>query len=109
MEEQLLKEGQLVWRCTKEHIVVPEVIIEVVFHDRGAKDSFYRYYCENDRSYLNRDVGKYIFETIEEAEAKAKRDINIGIKRKIMLEYEEKLNEILGLKDHFLIRKNKGE
>ena len=50
-----------------------------------------------------------MFLTQQEAEEKADYKIKLETKRLLLLEYEEEVNKMLGLEDHFLIRKHKGE
>ena len=50
-----------------------------------------------------------MFLTQEEAERMAEHKRKLETKRLLLLEYEEEVNKMLGLEDHFLIRKHKGE
>ena len=106
------KEGDIVWKCNRKLEVKPLTIVKVEFVEyawKGPDEGHYVYYAEDDEYYLDRSFKSNLFKTKEEAEEKAERSRKANTKRLMLLEYEEKLNEMLGLKDHFLIRKNKGE
>lgn len=55
-------------------------------------------------SYFNRSIIKSCFNTKEEAEKEVQRLYNIQEKRKRLKEYEEKLNQELGIVNHYIIK-----
>ena len=114
MEEPLFKVGQILWRCGKGKEVRSFKIIEVEWIEPikgpyGSCPGHYVYRSDEYRHYFGREKGVSIFETKEEAEHLAETKRKMETKRLLLLEYEEELNEMLGLEDHFLIRKHKGE
>lgn len=109
--EPICKEGDVFWRCNKKLEVLPVKITKIEFIEYWYRTDggHYIYHEDSSTYYTERQFGVTLLKTREEAEEKAERARKVNTKRLMMLEYEEKLNKMLGLKDHFLIRKNKGE
>lgn len=108
MEEQVFTKGQTVWRCTNKQEVIEDRITKVEWISTPWGGHF-TYHCGSSRFYYDRDKGKSIFDTLEDAERMAEHKRKLETKRLLLLEYEEEVNKMLGLEDHFLIRKHKGE
>ena len=64
-----------------------------VYHHSGSKDAFF-----------NRNIGHSLFKTKEEAEKELDKIRKCALKRKLMKEYELKLNKELGIENHFIIK-----
>lgn len=105
---QLLKKGDHAYRVTKifksDEFYIER--IEITLAEFTGSTSFgHWYYRDNKgRSYFNRYVGKSCFRTKEEAEQEMQKRKNIVKKRKLLKEYERKLNEELGIEDHYIIK-----
>ena len=56
------------------------------------------------RHFFNRNIGQTYFHTLEEAQNKINEKENITKKRKMLKEYELKLNEEFGIKNHFIVK-----
>lgn len=65
----------------------------------------YIYHCDaHSDSFFNRSVGKTYFISKEEAETELSKIRKANEKRKLLKEYETKLNKELGLEDHIIIK-----
>ena len=60
---------------------------------------------ENERySFFHRNIGHSLFKTKEEAEKELDKIRKCALKRKLMKEYEAKLNKEIGIENHFIIK-----
>ena len=64
----------------------------------------YVYKDDKGRSYFNHSIIKSCFKTQEEAEQEAQRRKKVTEKKQMLKEYEQQLNQKLGLVDHFIIK-----
>lgn len=64
----------------------------------------YVYRDSSGRTIFNRNFGEYIFKTKEEAEKYLKRKEAIAKKKEMLKEYEDKLNQELGIGKHYFIK-----
>ena len=62
------------------------------------------YKDDRGHSFYNHSVGKNYFLTREEAEEEVQKRENVVKKRRMLKEYEMKLNEELGIKNHFIVK-----
>ena len=111
MEEPILKVGQVIWRVNNKPEVYPSVVTksEWVVPKHCSIGGYWYYEDDSGNRCYEKTLGKFWFYSREEAEQEVERYRKITTKRLMLLEYEEKLNEMLGLEDHFIVRKNKGE
>lgn len=104
---RLLKKGDHAYRVTKIFKSDESYIerIEITLAEFTGGTFGHWYYRDNKgRSYFNRNIGKSCFRTKEEAEQEMRKRKNIVKKRKLLKEYERKLNEELGIEDHCIIK-----
>lgn len=97
-EEQLLNVKDVMYRIGKDFIE------EVIITEIKDYSSHYVYKDNHGHSFFNRNVGKQYFKTREEAEEEVQQREMISKKRKILKDYELKLNDELGIKNHFVIK-----
>lgn len=62
------------------------------------------YRDDHGHSYFDRTIHKSCFKTLEEAEKEVQKRKNIVKKRNKLKEYEIKLNQELGIENHFIIK-----
>lgn len=99
VEEPVCKVGDVYYRVIKGLIL--EVVITKV---EQMKLGHYVYKDNTGRTYFNRNFGNYIFKTREEAEKSFKRKEAIAKKKEMLKEYEDKLNQQLGITRHYFIK-----
>lgn len=75
----------------------------IVKINKNSTFGHYTYYDENKNWYIASNLHRSWFETEEEAKEELQKRKKVKEKRKLLKEYEKKLNEELGLKDHFVI------
>ena len=93
------EKNDVYYRIKKEEII-PITIVEITHHSFG-------HYTYNDNLgdyHTGRDFGRSLFKTTEECKEELRRRHNIKEKRKLMKEYERKLNEELNLGDHYIVK-----
>lgn len=96
--KELCKEGDKIYRIFKDD-VVEVTVIKITHHPHCA------YKIDFDReAHFNRDFGKSLFKTREEAEQELQKRDKIAKKRKLLKDYERKLNEELNLGDHYIFK-----
>lgn len=112
---QLLKEGDQVYRVTKFknsnefHVDEVKIVLsEFVNYERdywSGKSLGHWYYRDNrGHSYFNRNFNKTIFKTKEDAEKEIVKRHHISLKRRLLKNYEKKLNEAFDIGDHYIIK-----
>ena len=62
------------------------------------------YKDDHGHSYFNHSINKSCFKTLEEAQKEQQKRENITKKRKMLKEYEIKLNNELGIENHFIVK-----
>lgn len=97
-EEQLLNVKDVIYRVGKDFID------EVTVMEIKDYSSHYVYKDDHGHSFYNRNMGKQYFRTREEAEAEVHQREMITKKRRMLRDYELKLNTELGIKNHFVIK-----
>lgn len=94
---QLFNEGDVLYRVGRDGI--DEVTIIAVHHYPHCV-----YKDDHGHSYFNHSISKSCFKTLEEAQKEQQKRENITKKRKMLKEYEIKLNYELGIENHFIIK-----
>ena len=94
----MCKVGDTVYRLSKNGITETKVI-EIEHYPHAV----YKLEGWHD-SYFDRAFGKTLFLTMEEANNAVCRKADIAKKRKMLKEYEAKLNEEFGISDHFIVK-----
>ena len=93
--------GDTLYRISKNEIIeitvtnIRQNMFDSYIYDYGNKKSDY---------FFNKNIGSSYFKTREEAEQKLQEKDNIAKKRKLLREYERKLNEELNMKDHYIVK-----
>lgn len=107
---QLCTVGDIFYRVSKmakENIlyVEPITITKAEFVEGFSDYNGHWYYRDNkSRSYFNRNIRESCFKTLEEAEKEIQKRKNVIKKRELLRKYEQKLNEELNLKDHYIVK-----
>ena len=96
-ETQLFNEGDVLYRVGKYGI--DKVTITKVEHYPHCV-----YKDDHGHSYFNHNITKSCFKTQEEAKKEILKRKNIIEKRNRLKEYEIKLNEELGIENHFVVK-----
>ena len=98
-EKQICEVGDVFYRVIKGEIT--RVTITKVEQMKLG-----HYVCKDNtgRTYFDRNFGNYIFKTREEAEKYLKRKEAIAKKKEMLKEYEDKLNQQLGITRHYFIK-----
>lgn len=104
---QLFEKDDIVYKVTKifksnEYFI--ETVKITLSEFTGGTFGHWFYRDNRGHSIFNRNVGKSYFKTKEEAEQEIQRKQNITKKRKLLKEYERKLNEELNLKNNYIIK-----
>ena len=94
---QLYNVGDKLYRVGKYGI---ELITITKVEDYGH----FVYRDDKGHSYFNHSIVKSCFKTLEEAKEEIRNRTLIIQKKKLLKEYERKLNEELDLKDHYIIK-----
>lgn len=103
---QLCEVGDQLYRVSKiyksdKYFAEPITIVEAT----QVSVSGHWYYHDNEgRSYFNRNIRTSCYKTQEEAEVEILRRQNLTKKRKLLKDYERKLNEELKLGDHYIVK-----
>lgn len=93
--------GDILYKITKGEIVE----ITVTDMRQNMFDTYiYDYNGSKSNYFFNKNIGSNYFKTREEAEQKLQEKDNIAKKRKLLREYERKLNEELNLGNHYIIK-----
>ncbi len=95
--EELFNVGDVLFRVGRDGI--DEVTIMEINHYPHCV-----YKDDHGHSYFNHSIRKSCFKTREEAEREILKRRNIATKRKMLKEYEIKLNYELGIENHFIIK-----
>lgn len=102
--EKLLNEGDILYTTSRGEVLEVSII-------KVEKDSTFGHYIYyHNKKFIksnyiyNRNIGVTYFKTEEEAERKLHRLDRIAEKRKILKEYEQKLNNELDITDHYFIK-----
>ena len=92
-----VKVGDVLYRVGKYGI--DKITIIAIDH---YPHSVYR--DDHGHSYFDRTIHKSCFKTLEEAEKEVQKRKNIVEKRNKLKEYEIKLNQELGIENHFIVK-----
>lgn len=98
-EEQICDVGDEFYVCDKNGIIRKVVITKAERMSLG-----HYVYTANGRSYFKRNFGDIIFKDLMECKRVYARKFRIKEKRRILKEYELKLNEELDLPNHYIIK-----
>lgn len=96
-EMELCNEGDVMYKVCKTG--VDKIIITKIEHHPHCV-----YRDNRGNHYFNRNINTSCFKTLEEAEKEFTKRELITKKRKMLKEYEEKLNNELGIENHFIIK-----
>lgn len=91
--------GDRYYRIIKDTII-PIQITKINRYELGH----YVYEDDSKNHHLGQAFGKSLFKTKEECEEELRKRKCIKDKRKLLKEYEEKLNEELNIKGHYIIK-----
>lgn len=94
---QLFNEGDTLYRVGRDGIDKVTIIRVDHYPHCVYKD-------DHGHSYFNHNISKSCFKTEEEAKKEVQRRENIVKKRKMLKEYEIKLNAELGITNHFIVK-----
>ena len=95
-EEQLFNIGDELYAITKDGMQ------KIVITDVERADLGHYIYRAGKRTYFNRTFGKTLFKTEEECKHAIWRINAIKEKRRLLKEYEEKINAVFSLSDHHI-------
>lgn len=101
---KLCEVGDVLYKINRNSISGPTQVIVT-----SAKQTILGHYVykhnKNERdSFFNRNIGHSLFKTKKEAEKELNRIEKCVLKRKLMKEYEIKLNKEMGIENHFIIK-----
>lgn len=105
---QLCKVGDRLYRVSKakqsDELYVEPITITVseFILIKGTLGHWY-YRDDKKHSYFNRNIGKNCFKT-EEAKKEILRRHHMSLKRRLLKNYEKKLNEVFEIGDHYIIK-----
>jgi len=97
-KEVLFHEGDKLFRVGRDGIDEITIIKIVTYPNH------YVYKDDHGHSFFNHTIGKSCFKTLEEAKKEVQKRENINKKRKLLKEYELKLNKELEIENHFIIK-----
>lgn len=89
--------GDMLYRVSKNGI-------ELIRITKIDQYPHYIYKDDNGKSYFNHTLVKSCFKTEEEAEEEIRKRKSIAEKRRLLKEYERKLNEKFNIKDHYIVK-----
>lgn len=101
-KEPLCKVGDILYGISN-NCVITYVIKEVSLYSTHCAYTL-QTITGTKRHCFNRTFGKSVFCTYEEAEKEIDRRKRIAKKRELMKDYEQKLNNELGIIDHFIVK-----
>jgi hypothetical protein len=96
-KKALLSEGDIVYRPFRNEVYKVK-IVEVRYY--GQCDGHFLYKGDNNESYYDRHIGKLIFYNEQDALKYLDKQNKIKQKRKLLKEYETKLNKELNIENH---------
>ena len=98
-EEKVCEVGDVFYRVIKG-----EITRVTITRAEKMQLGHYVYKDSGGRTIFNRNFGEYIFKTKEDAEKHLKRKEMIAKKKEMLKEYEDKLNQQLGITRHYFIK-----
>lgn len=107
---QLCEVGDTLYRVSKlskdgRFYVEPITITKAEFIAGFSDYSGHWYYRDNkNRSYFNRNIRSSCYKTEEDAEKEIVKRHHISLKRRLLKNYEKKLNETFDIGDHYIIK-----
>lgn len=105
---QLFEKDDIVYKVTKIFKSNDEYFIETVkitlSEFTGGTFGHWVYRDNRGHSIFNRNVGKSYFKTKEDAEKEIVKRHHMSLKRRLLKNYEKKLNETFDIGDHYIIK-----
>lgn len=105
---QLCKVGDTLYRVSKvakeDKLYVEPITITVAEYVTGRTFGHWYYRDNKKRSYFNRNIESTCFKTKEDAEKEILKRRNISLKRRLLKNYEKKLNETFNIEGHYIVK-----
>lgn len=105
---QLCEVGDKFYRVCKiykkQEWYLEEITIVEVKQSNAGRFSHWYYHDNKGRSYFNRNIRSSCYKTQEEGEKEILKRRNISLKRRLLKNYEKKLNETFNIEGHYIIK-----
>lgn len=105
---QLCEVGDKFYRVCKvykkQEWYLEEITIVEVKQSNAGRFSHWYYHDNKGRSYFNHNIESTCFKTKEDAEKEILKRRNISLKRRLLKNYEKKLNETFNIEGHYIIK-----
>lgn len=88
----------------KREWYLEEITIVEVKQSNAGRFSHWYYHDNKGRSYFNRNIRSSCYKTQEDAEKEILKRRNISLKRRLLKNYEKKLNETFNIEGHYIIK-----
>lgn len=100
---KLLEINDVLYKINRQKAEGPTRV--VVTYVKQMEAGHYVYgHSGSENHFFNRVLGFTLFKTKEEAEKELDKIRKCALKRKLMKEYEAKLNKEMGIENHFIIK-----